>query len=127
MEKEQKEQQRRQFRVRIYNFVLRLIRFLNKLPQVQVIKEIISQLMRSSTSMGANYFEAQGASSKKDYQNFFAYALKSSNETKFWLSVLIDSGLVPQNLVPEAKWLLQEAKELANIFAASILTIKGKR
>lgn len=115
------------FRTRIYRYILRLVKFLSSLPNVPVIREIVSQLMRSGTSIGANYFEAQSASSKKDYLNFFNYALKSANETKFWLAVLRDSGLVPKNLQKECDWLLQETKELANIFAASILTMKGKR
>jgi four helix bundle protein len=83
--------------------------------------------MRSGTSIGANYFEAEGASSKKDYQNFFSYALKSANETKFWLAILRDSNLIPRELLSECDWLLQETKELASIFASSILTMRGKR
>ncbi|MBU3901260.1 four helix bundle protein, partial [Patescibacteria group bacterium] len=59
--------------------------------------------------------------------NFFNHSLKSANESKFWLAVLKDSELVPKNLHQECEWLLQETKELANIFASSILTLKGKR
>jgi len=122
-----REKSRKEFRLRIYKYILRLVRFLSGLPKDPVIREIIGQLMRSGTSIGANYFEAQGASSKKDYQNFFAYSLKSANESKFWLAILLDSGLVPKNKQAECKWLLQETKELANIFASSILTMKGKK
>ncbi len=124
---ENKDKLRREFKIRIYKYILRLIKFLSVLPNTPVIREMIGQLMRSGTSIGANYFEAQSASSKKDYQNFFNYSLKSANESKFWLAILINGGLVPQNLVDENKWLLQETKELANIFASSILTLKGKR
>ncbi len=116
-----------EFRKRIYRYVLRLVKFLSKLPKTPVIREVISQLMRSGTSLGANYFEAEGASSKKDFQNFFAYALKSANETKFWLAILRDSNLIPKDLIAECDWLLQETKELVNILASSILTMKGKR
>ena len=83
--------------------------------------------MRSGTSIGANYHEAIAASSKKDFQNNFNHSLKSANETKFWLGVLIDAKLVPSALSADAVWLLQESTELANIFAASILTMKGKK
>jgi len=48
--------------------------------------------MRSATSIGANVIEAQAASSRKDYINFFNYALKSANECKFWFGLLRDSG-----------------------------------
>jgi four helix bundle protein len=77
--------------------------------------------------MGANYFEAYAASSKKDYQNYFQISLKSANESKFWLTILKDSKLVPKELLKENEYLLQETKEIANIFASSILTMKGKR
>lgn len=77
--------------------------------------------------MGANYFEARGASSKKDFCNFFSISLKSANETCFWLSVLRDANLFPKEFVIECDYLIGEAKELANIFASSILTMKGKK
>jgi len=118
---------KQKFKLRIYRYVIRLLKFLVKLPNDPVIREIKSQLTRSGTSMGANYFEAEGASSKKDYQNFFAIALKSTNESRFWLAVLRDSNLVPEELRSECEYLLKEAGEIANIFASSILTMKGKR
>ncbi|MBS4014994.1 MAG: four helix bundle protein [Candidatus Latescibacteria bacterium] len=118
---------KQEFRVRIYNYIIRLLKFLVRLPNDPVIREIKSQLTRSGTSIGANYFEASGASSKKDYQNFFSHALKSSNESKFWLAILKDAKFVPNNLVEESVYLLQEIKEIANIFASSILTMQGKK
>lgn len=122
-----KQKLRQEFRIRLYRYVLRLLRFLVKLPNDLVTREIKGQATRSGTSMGANYFEAEAASSRKDFQNYFFIALKSANETKFWLSVLRDSGLVPKNLVPECDYLLKETKEIANIFASSIMTMKGKK
>ncbi len=124
----EKEKQREEFKLRIYKYIIRLMKFLGGLPRDNVMREIVSQLMRSGTSIGANYFEAQAASSKKDFQNFFTHSLKSANESKFWLNILIDSQLVVDNaLKDECKWLLSETNELANIFASSILTMKGKR
>lgn len=114
------------FKTRLYRYIIRLLKFLVKLPNIPVIREIKSQLTRSGTSMGANYFEAKGASSKKDYRNFFTYSLKSANESKFWLSVLKDSDLVPKHLISECDWLLNETKEIANILASSIITMKKK-
>ncbi|MBL7209654.1 MAG: four helix bundle protein, partial [Dehalococcoidia bacterium] len=73
-------------------------------------------LLRSATSIGANVVEAQGAGSRKDYTNFFTHALKSANETKFWLGLLRDSGKAER-----------EVTELVNILATSILTLKGKK
>ncbi len=122
-----KQSLKRAFKVRIYQYIIRLIKFLVKLADDSVIRELKSQLTRSGTSIGANYFEAEGASSKRDYQNFFTYALKSANETVFWLSLLKDSGLVSKDCLPETLYLLAETKEIANIFASSIITMKGKR
>ncbi|MDP1854318.1 MAG: four helix bundle protein [Candidatus Omnitrophota bacterium] len=122
-----KDETRKEFQKRIYGYIIRLIKFLVVLPKDVVTREITGQLVRSGTSIGANYFEAQGASSKKDYQNYFSYSLKSANESKFWLNVLSDSGLVPVNLSSECRWFMQETGELANIFASSILTMKKQK
>lgn len=119
-------QLKKDFKVRIFKYVLRLIKFLVKLSNDPVIREIKSQLTRSGTSIGANYFEAEAASSKKDYLNFFLICLKSANESKFWLAILKSAGLVPPDLINECDWLFNETKEIANIFASSILTMKGR-
>jgi len=118
---------KQEFRLRIYRYVIRLLKFLVKLPNDPATHEIKRQLTKSGTSIGANYFEAEAASSKRDYQNFFSHALKSANESKFWLAVLKDSGLVSNDLILECDNIFKERKEIANIFAASILTMKGKR
>ena len=107
--------------------MIRLVKFLSNLPKDNVTREIVSQLIRSGTSIGANYFEAQSASSRKDYQNFFRHSLKSANETKFWLTILSDAGFTPGDLSKDCNWLSQETMELANIFASSILTMTGKK
>ena len=101
-----------------------MVRFLDALSKSVLNREIISQLMRSSTSIGANYFEAEAASSKKDFQNFFNHSLKSANESKFWLGLLKDSNRAPASRIDP---LMKETLELANILASSILTIKGRK
>jgi four helix bundle protein len=75
-EKNRKEE----FKARIRAYVIRLVSFLSGLPKEPVIREVLSQLMRSGTSIGANYHEAIAASSKKDFQNYFNHSLKSANE-----------------------------------------------
>ena len=123
----EKDKQKEEFRQRLYRYAIRMLGFLDALSKGILNREIISQLMRSSTSIGANFFEAEAASSKKDFQNFFNHSLKSANESKFRLKVLYASNLVPEDLSAECKWLFQETNELANIFASSILTMKGRR
>lgn len=127
MYNEKQDEKKKAFRVRIYRYTIQLIKFLAKLPNDPVIREIKSQLTRSGTSIAANYFESEPASSKKDFQNFFNHALKSANESCFWLALLRDADLISGNLRNECDGLLKETKELANIFAASIITMKGKR
>lgn len=77
----EKEKLKREFKMRIYKYVISLLRFLSKLLYEAVLHEIRKQVTKSGTSIGANYFEA--ASSKKDYQNYFSISLKSGNETRF--------------------------------------------
>jgi len=113
-----------EFKKRLYSWVLRLIKFIDKLPKDSVSSVIGRQLLRSGTSILANYIEANSSSSKKDFINFFTHSLKSANESKVWLALLRDTGKGNKN---EIKWLLNELIEIANILASSILTLKGKK
>jgi four helix bundle protein len=113
-----------EFKKRLYDFTLKLINLLDKLPDDNVSRRIGDQLLRSGTSIIGNYIEGQAASSKKDFTNFFNTSLKSANESKLWLALLRDSGRIkPQEVV----WFLNELNEIANIFASSILTLKGRK
>jgi len=113
-----------EFKKRLYNFALRLIEFLDKLPKDNVSKRLGDQLLRSGTSIVANCVEGQAASSKKDFTNFFNISLKSANETKLWLALLRDSKRAKEE---DVEWFLDEVGEIANIFASSILTLKGRK
>ena len=119
------EKPKRELKHRAYLLALDVIKFLDSLAKQDFAVQIIAkQLLRSATSIGANIIEAQAGSSKKDFTNFFAYSLKSANESKFWLGLLRDSNKASKEMTNE---LLQETTELANILASSILTLKGKR
>ena len=113
-----------EFKRRIYKFALEIIRFIDELPRDKTRDILCNQLLRSATSIGANVIESVSASSKKDYTNFFTYALKSANETKFWLGLLRDSGKANKDITNKH---LKETSEIANILASSILTLKGKK
>ncbi len=80
-----------EFKRRLYNFVLKLISFLEKLPKDRITQVIVDQLMRSGTSIMGNYIEAQASSSRKDFTNFFNHSLKSANESKLWVAILRDT------------------------------------
>jgi four helix bundle protein len=103
---------------------LRLIKFVSTLPKNQVTVVIIPQLLRSGTSILANYIEARASSSKKEFTNFFQHSLKSANETVVWLTLLRDTDNCDKN---EVAYLLKELEEIANMFAAAILRLKGKK
>ena len=110
---------------RAYRYSLNIIKFIDGLDKKDFTVQIIArQLLRSATSIGANIIQAQAASSKRDFLNFLHYALKSANESKFWLGLLRDSGKAEKNTVFP---LLQETTELASILGSSILTIKGRK
>lgn len=112
------------FKKRLYVWVLRLIKFIDKLPKDSVCSVMGKQLLRSGTSVLANYVEANSASSRKDFINFFTHSLKSANESKVWLSLLKD---LDKGDKTEVEWLLKELLEISKIIASSILTLKGKR
>jgi four helix bundle protein len=119
-----KEKLKKDFKRRLYAFTLKLIEFLDKLPKDNVSNRLGDQLLRSGTSIIANYVEGQAASSKKDFTNFFNIALKSANESKLWLALLRDSKRAKPK---DTEWFLNELDEISKIFASSILTLKGKR
>ena len=113
-----------QFKKRLYNFTLRLISLIEKLPNDNVSRRIGDQLLRSGTSILGNYVEGQSASSKKDLANFFNHSLKSANESKLWIALLRDSKKINDE---QTSWFLNELEEYSKIFASSILTLRGKR
>lgn len=112
------------FKKRLYAFTLSLIRFIGTLQKTAASDIMGRQLLRSGTSIIANYIEASAASSKKDFINFFTHALKSANESKVWLSLLKDSR---QSDPQQTDALLKECVEIANVLASSILTMKKKK
>ena len=110
---------------RVYLYAIAVIKFIDRLEKRDFSIEVIAkQLLRSATSIGANIIEAQAGSTRKDFTNFFAYALKSANESRFWLGLLRDSGKAEKGDLGK---LLQETTEIANILGSSILTLKGRR
>jgi len=90
-----------------------VVRFCRGLKRDPITLPIIVQLVRSSTSIGANYMEANGASSKKDFKNKIFICKKEAQETKHWFNIL-------EECYPEEKdkcrEMFKEAQELTLIF-----------
>jgi len=98
-----------------------VIGFCKNINQDAINKPIINQLVRSSTSIGANYMEANGASSKQDFKNKIFICKKESQETKHWLRMITTSN--PEK-IEEARKLWKECQELTLIFGKIISTMK---
>jgi four helix bundle protein len=90
-----------------------VIRFAKKIKETAIAKPLITQLVKSGTSIGANYCEADDAESKKDFKHKIGICKKEARETKHWLRMI--AVAVPE-LKVEARILWQEAKELNLIF-----------
>ena len=92
---------------------------------IDVINRIlIDQLVRSGMSVGANYMEANGAESRKDFQHKIGICKKEVRETKHWLRMIAKAN--PQK-IEQARQLWLEAEELVRIFAKIIITSKERQ
>jgi four helix bundle protein len=78
---------------RCYRFSLAIIALADTLPNKRSVWIIIDQLMRSAMSIGANLIEARASSSRLEFKKFYEIALKSANETKYWLGLLRDAKM----------------------------------
>ena len=90
------------------------------IPLTPVTRPLISQLVRAGTSVGANYCEADGAESRKDFRHRIAICRREARETCYWLEMLATALPGARSGAAE---LLQEAKELNLIFSASMRTL----
>ena len=98
---------------RTAKFGEKVIQFCKNIEQNVISRPIISQLIRSSTSIGANYMEANGASSKKDFINKIFICKKEAQETKHWLRMLATCS--PEHK-EQIRQLWKESQELTLIF-----------
>src|SRR3990172_4931738 len=73
---------------RIFNFIVRVIEFSDKLPKTYTNLIILNQITRSATSMGANDQEADGSLTRKDFIHGFTLVRKEGKETVFWLRLI---------------------------------------
>lgn len=121
---DQKEKFKKEFIARLVQFSIAVMQFAKDTRADRNMWALADQLVRSAGSIGANVVEAKGSSSKKDYARFFTIALKSANETKYWLLVAREYDKTYEK---KAGALLNEAEEIANILGASVLTLSGKR
>jgi four helix bundle protein len=104
----------------------------NTLKAVKVLNRsienyiFVKQLVRSSTSIGANIEESQGGYSKKDFVHKLSISYKEAKETKFWIRLIIDTQLTKKSEIELYKSLFDDADELCRIIF-SIIRSSGKK
>jgi four helix bundle protein len=100
---------------RLFNFAIDVINYLRCIKNYPEINVVKYQLTKSATSSGANYEEAQGASSRSDFLNKVRIALKEMRESNYWLRILLKLETINPEL---NKKLLVESEELKKILGA---------
>jgi len=101
-------------------FAVRIIRLAQYLKKRKIF-ELASQLIRCGTSIGANIHEAQCSESRKDFIHKMSIALKESRETEYWIDIIIDSKIVPENRMAG---LNAELEEITKMLMSIVKTSK---
>jgi four helix bundle protein len=107
---------------RTRDYAVEIIKFVNYLKLKRIDYPLRDQILRSGTSIGANIREASASSSKKEFVRFYEVALRSANETDYWLDLINEV----YHFEEETKKNIQELKEIRKIIASIILKIKSK-
>jgi four helix bundle protein len=115
--------QRRDLKERTKIFALRIIRMYSALPKSDVVAQVLGkQVLRSGTSVGANYREASRGRSKAEFASKIGDCLKEIEETEYWLELLVHSGCMS---APKLAALLDETRQLIAIFTTISKRSKG--
>ena len=109
-------------KARTKQFALRILRLYRALPAKEEARILGRQILRSGTSVGANYRAACRARSKAEFISKLGVVLEEADETVFWLELLLEGGIVKHEKLDA---LLNEANELTSIFVTSLCTAKG--
>ena len=99
-----------------------VIDFAKTLKENSINSPLIRQIIRSATSIGANYCEANNSSSKKDFKNKIFICKKEASETKHWLRMIVRAN---QEKRDKCKLLWKEANELTMIFSKIVSSLKS--
>lgn len=109
---------------RTKQFALRVMNLVEGLPETNAGRVIGRQLLRSATSVGANYRAACRAKSTADFIAKLAIVEEEADESMYWMELLIESGQVKENLLTD---LLDECNQIVSIVVSSIKTSKQRR
>ena len=111
-------------KIRSKQFALRVIKLVDSLPKTLAARTIGNQLIRSGTSIPANYRAACRARSNADFIAKLGIVEEETDESAFWIEFLVDAGILKLSRVAD---LLDEANQLTAIWVASINTARGKK
>jgi four helix bundle protein len=115
---------REQLRTRMKQFALRIVNLASRLPRNRVGDVMGRQILRSGTSIGANYSEAMRASSKRHFISIVEIAAREAGETLYWLELLAESKTVKPALLLA---LIEECNELTAILTATARSAKRRQ
>ena len=104
-----------------FRFSLRIVKLFTMLKEKKVERDLALQILRSGTSIGANVEEAMGGSSKKDFIYKLEIAYKETRETRYWLRLFQESGLLQEKL---AFSFIADCEEIMKILTAILNTTK---
>ena len=105
-------------------FAVRIVKAFSRLPKDEAVRVIGRQLLRSGTSLAANYRAACRARSAADFISKISVVAEETDETLFWLELLVEAEFAKNSLVQP---LMNECTELLKIFSASLATAKRNR
>lgn len=112
------------FKARTKKLAVAIIKQMDKLPNSRTADVVARQIIRSGTSIGANYRAACRAKSTPDMINKMKVVEEESDETAYWLEILVESGLVPQEQVTD---IYKETNEILAMTVASIKTLRNRK
>ena len=110
-------------RTRTVDFALRIIKLYVRLPKTTESQVLGKQVLRSGTSVGANYREGHRAKSDADIVNKFETVLQELDETDYWMELLVKSSIVPATKIESLR---KETNELLAIFTTIVTKIKKR-
>jgi four helix bundle protein len=113
-----------EFKKRTKQLALRIIKLINSLPPTTTAQVIGKQVLRSGTSVGANYRAACRAKSTADLLHKLAIVEEEADETLYWLELLIEAEIIPAEKLNS---LVQETNEITAMIVSSIKTLKSKQ
>jgi four helix bundle protein len=113
-----------ELKARTKKFALHVIRLVDSLPDTTSSRVIGKQLLRSGTSVGANYRSACRAKSTADFISKLSIVEEEADESIYWMELLVDSGTVRAASLHD---LMDEANQIVSIIVAAIKTTKSRR